>query len=160
MRQDELEGDSAEDRQALSRDAELRILDESSAVATDQVNLNASTDAGGWRGALLLVTVVVFAPVLLYFNLGAIEDVRITAALEAMQESSHAEVQTLLADIEERSRAKPGNVEYLSLLGEYYTAQNEHGQALVVYEQLLLQFPESAEPVSYTHLTLPTILLV
>ena len=145
LRQDELEGDAAEDRQALSRDAELRILDESSAVATDQVNLNASTVAGGWRGALLLVTVVVFAPVLLYFNLGAIEDVRITTALEAMQESSPAEVQTLLADIEERSRAKPGNVEYLSLLGEYYTAQNEHGQALVVYEQLLLQFPESAE---------------
>jgi cytochrome c-type biogenesis protein CcmH len=92
-----------------------------------------------------LVSIVVIVPVLLYFYLGAIEDVRITAALDNMQDASPAEVQSLVADIEVRSNAKPGNVEYLSLLGEYYTAQNEHVQALEIYEQLLQQFPESAE---------------
>ena len=145
LRQVELQNDAADDRQALSRDAELRILDESPGAEAERVLVGAGTVAGRWRGALLLTTVVVIAPVVLYLKLGAIEDVRITAALETMQESTPAEVQALLADIEVRSSAKPGNVEYLSLLGEYYTAQNEHGQALAIYEQLLLQFPESAE---------------
>ena len=145
LRQGELNDVVGEDRQALSRDAELRILDESSGAESEQVLPNGGTFAGGRRGVLLLIAVVVIAPILLYFNLGAIEDVRIADALEGMQDASPAEVQRLLSDIEERSAAKPGNVEYLSLLGEYYTAQNAHVQALEIYEQLLLEFPESAE---------------
>ena len=145
LRQGELNDVVGEDRQALSRDAELRILDESSGAESEQVLPNGGTFAGGRRGVLLLIAVVVIAPILLYFNLGAIEDVRIADALEGMQDASPAEVQRLLNDIEERSAAKPGNVEYLSLLGEYYTAQNAHVQALEIYEQLLLEFPESAE---------------
>lgn len=145
LRQGELNDVVGEDRQALSRDAELRILDESSGAESEQVLPNGGTFAGGRRGVLLLIAVVVIAPILLYFNLGAIEDVRIAEALEGMQDASPAEVQRLLNDIEERSAAKPGNVEYLSLLGEYYTAQNAHVQALKIYEQLLLEFPESAE---------------
>ncbi len=145
LRQGELNDVVGEDRQALSRDAELRILDESSGAESEQVLLNGGTFAGGRRGVLLLIAVVVIAPILLYFNLGAIEDVRIAEALEGMQDASPAEVQRLLSDIEERSAAKPGNVEYLSLLGEYYTAQNAHVRALEIYEQLLLEFPESAE---------------
>ena len=145
LRQGELNDVVGEDRQALSRDAELRILDESSGAESEQVLPNGGTFAGGRRGVLLLIAVVVIAPILLYFNLGAIEDVRIAEALEGMQDASPAEVQRLLNDIEERSAAKPGNVEYLSLLGEYYTAQNAHVQALEIYEQLLLEFPESAE---------------
>lgn len=145
LRQGELSDVVGEDRQALSRDAELRILDESSGAESEQVLPNGGTFAGGRRGALLLIAVVVIAPILLYFNLGAIEDVRIAEALEGMQDASPAEVQRLLNDIEERSAAKPGNVEYLSLLGEYYTAQNAHVRALEIYEQLLLEFPESAE---------------
>ena len=145
LRQGELNDVVGEDRQALSRDAELRILDESSGAESEQVLPNGGTFAGGRRGVLLLIAIVVIAPILLYFNLGAIEDVRIAEALEGMQDASPAEVQRLLNDIEERSAAKPGNVEYLSLLGEYYTAQNAHVQALEIYEQLLLEFPESAE---------------
>lgn len=145
LRQGELSDVVGEDRQALSRDAELRILDESSGAESEQVLPNGGTFAGGRRGVLLLIAVVVIAPILLYFNLGAIEDVRIADALEGMQDASPAEVQRLLSDIEERSAAKPGNVEYLSLLGEYYTAQNAHVRALEIYEQLLLEFPESAE---------------
>ena len=145
LRQGELSDVVGEDRQALSRDAELRILDESSGAESEQVLPNGGTFAGGRRGVLLLIAVVVIAPILLYFNLGAIEDVRIAEALEGMQDASPAEVQRLLSDIEERSAAKPGNVEYLSLLGEYYTAQNAHVRALEIYEQLLLEFPESAE---------------
>ena len=145
LRQGELNDVVGEDRQALSRDAELRILDESSGAESEQVLPNGGTFAGGRRGVLLLIAVVVSAPILLYFNLGAIEDVRIAEALEGMQDASPAEVQRLLNDIEERSAAKPGNVEYLSLLGEYYTAQNAHVRALEIYEQLLLEFPESAE---------------
>lgn len=145
LRQGELNDVVGEDRQALSRDAELRILDESSGAESEQVLPNGGTFAGGRRGVLLLIAVVVIAPILLYFNLGAIEDVRIAEALEGMQDASPAEVQRLLSDIEERSAAKPGNVEYLSLLGEYYTAQNAHVRALEIYEQLLLEFPESAE---------------
>ena len=145
LRQGELNDVVGEDRQALSRDAELRILDESSGAESEQVLPNGGTFAGGRRGVLLLIAVVVIAPILLYFNLGAIEDVRIAEALEGMQDASPAEVQRLLSDIEERSAARPGNVEYLSLLGEYYTAQNAHVRALEIYEQLLLEFPESAE---------------
>lgn len=145
LRQSELENSGLEDQQTLSRDAELRILDETAGPTSEVAAESTGKFAGGTGGALLLVMVVIIVPVLLYWDLGAIEDVRITAALENMQEASPAEVQTLLADIELRSDAKPGNVEYLSLLGEYYTAQNEHVQALEIYEQLLQQFPESAE---------------
>lgn len=145
LRQSELESSGLEEQQTLSRDAELRILDETPEPPSEVAFESTGKFAGGTGGALLLVSIVVIVPVLLYFFLGAIEDVRITAALDNMQDASPAEVQSLVADIEVRSNAKPGNVEYLSLLGEYYTAQNEHVQALEIYEQLLQQFPESAE---------------
>ncbi|MDG0991153.1 MAG: tetratricopeptide repeat protein [Luminiphilus sp.] len=145
LRQSELESSGLEEQQTLSRDAELRILDETPEPPSEVAFESTGKFAGGTGGALLLVSTVVIVPVLLYFFLGAIEDVRITAALDNMQDASPAEVQSLVADIEVRSNAKPGNVEYLSLLGEYYTAQNEHVQALEIYEQLLQQFPESAE---------------
>lgn len=145
LRQSELENSGLEEQQTLSRDAELRILDETPEPPSEVAFESTGKFAGGTGGALLLVSIVVIVPVLLYFFLGAIEDVRITAALDNMQDASPAEVQSLVADIEVRSNAKPGNVEYLSLLGEYYTAQNEHVQALEIYEQLLQQFPESAE---------------
>ena len=145
LRQSKLQDSGLAEQQTLSRDAELRILDETPDPVSEVATESTGKFAGGIAGALLLVMVVVIVPVLLYWDLGAIEDVRITAALENMQDASPAEVQTLLADIELRSDAKPGNVEYLSLLGEYYTAQNEHVQALEIYEQLLQQFPESAE---------------
>ena len=145
LRQSELESSGLEEQQTLSRDAELRILDETPEPPSEVASESTGKFAGGTGGALLLVSIVVIVPVLLYFYLGAIEDVRITAALDNMQDASPAEVQSLVADIEVRSNAKPGNVEYLSLLGEYYTAQNEHVQALEIYEQLLQQFPESAE---------------
>ena len=145
LRQSELESSGLEEQQTLSRDAELRILDETPEPPSEVAFESTGKFAGGTGGALLLVSTVVIVPVLLYFFLGAVEDVRITAALDNMQDASPAEVQSLVADIEVRSNAKPGNVEYLSLLGEYYTAQNEHVQALEIYEQLLQQFPESAE---------------
>ena len=134
LRQSELESSGLEEQQTLSRDAELRILDETPEPPSEVAFESTGKFAGGTGGALLLVSTVVIVPVLLYFFLGAIEDVRITAALDNMQDASPAEVQSLVADIEVRSNAKPGNVEYLSLLGEYYTAQNEHVQALEIYE--------------------------
>ena len=69
LRQVELQNDAADDRQALSRDAELRILDESPGAEAERVLVGAGTVAGRWRGALLLTTVVVIAPVVLYLKL-------------------------------------------------------------------------------------------
>ena len=52
LRQGELNDVVGEDRQALSRDAELRILDESSGAESEQVLPNSGTFAGGRRGVL------------------------------------------------------------------------------------------------------------
>lgn len=146
LRQRELSGEGEAAGEALSLDAELRILDEADESApTPAAAADRNPEQRDWRvlGPVLLLLLVM--PPLLYLRLGAIEDVRIADALANLEEATPSEVEALLVAIEARSELKPDNVEYLSLLGEYYTAQNDHVQALVVYEQLLEAFPESPE---------------
>ena len=146
LRQHELSGDSEIAGEALSLDAELRILDEADdTTAAPAAAADRNPEHRDWRvlGPVLFLLLVM--PPLLYLRLGAIEDVRIADALANLEEATPSQVEALLIAIEARSELKPDNVEYLSLLGEYYTAQNDHVQALVVYEQLLAAFPESPE---------------
>jgi len=144
IRQQELTSEPAENQAQLEFDAELRIIDDGGAEdpvsATDQA-VRPTT----WRLPALLIAVVITLPTVLYWQLGAIEDLRITRALENLEQSSPEGFTALIRDIEARSAARPGNVEYLSLLGEYYTGNNNHQRALESYEALLAQFPQSPE---------------
>lgn len=144
LRQQELASESAAEADALNLDAELRVLDESDAEKSVQNDppLASSRD---WRLVGPVLLVLVLLPPLLYLRLGAMEDVRIAEALANLEEASATEVDALLGAIETRSAARPGNVDYLSLLGEYYTTQNNHTRALSTYEELLELFPESPE---------------
>ena len=144
LRREELAAETGRSAEQLNLEAELRVLDEAAdgplASATGNV-----ANRRDWRvvGPVLLMLVVL--PPLLYLRLGAIEDVRIADALAGLEDATPTEIESLLGAIEARSAARPGNVDYLSLLGEYYTTQNDHTRALATYEQLLEQFPESPE---------------
>ena len=144
LRREELAAETGRSAEQLNLEAELRVLDE----AADGPSASTTGDVAtrrDWRvlGPVLLLLVAL--PPLLYLRLGAIEDVRIADALAGLEDASPTEIQSLLGAIEARSAARPGNVDYLSLLGEYYTTQNDHSRALATYEQLLEQFPESPE---------------
>jgi cytochrome c-type biogenesis protein CcmH len=144
IRRRELAEEPAETQQQLELDAELRLLDEGVVGSAESTEVGTASRSTRWLSAVVVI-VVLLLPTLLYWQLGALEDLRITRALENLEGSSPEAFDALIRDIEARSSARPGNVEYLSLLGEYYTAQNNHLLALETYEALLEQFPQSPE---------------
>jgi len=144
IRRRELAEEPAETQQQLELDAELRLLDEGVVGSAESTEVGTASRPTRWLSAVVVI-VVLLLPTLLYWQLGALEDLRITRALENLEGSSPEAFDALIRDIEARSSARPGNVEYLSLLGEYYTAQNNHLLALETYEALLEQFPQSPE---------------
>ena len=146
------DGDRDAEAQLLT-DAELRVLDDLSPeelerqakILTSEGKVHTQPQRRPLFGLLALMLLLLGLPFFLYHRLGAIEDVQIAQSLASLQSADRAEVERLLAQIEARSERRPGNADYLSLLGEYYTAGEQHGKALAVYEQLLELFPESAE---------------
>lgn len=140
LRQQELQEDSDDD--VLLTDAELRILEELPAETAEAAPGRAS--GAGWI-MLFAALVLALVPLAIYRQVGAIEDVRIAQALDALDGTDIEQIEQLLRDIEARAQDKPGNADYLSLLGQYYTAQERHDDALGVFEQLLELFPENPE---------------
>ena len=144
LRREELAAEAGRTAEQLNLEAELRVLDE----AADDRSFSATAGVANgrdWRVVVPVLLLLVVLPPLLYLRLGAIEDVRIADALAGLEDASPTEIESLLDAIEARSAARPGNVDYLSLLGEYYTGRNDHSKALATYEQLLQQFPQSPE---------------
>ena len=138
LRQSEL-GAESED---LLEEAQLRVVEELEPAA--EVALNNTPMAGGIRAVLMLV-VALIATVWLYGHLGAQPDVDISRRLENIADASPAEVQALVDAIALRVESRPENVDYLSLLGEYYTGSEQSAKALEVYEQLLAIMPENPD---------------
>ena len=152
LRQEELSGAIDQDS-SLITDAELRVLQELSetAEAPDRASVELSAAPGrteprtSRRLMVALALVVLIVPGLVYVQVGALEDVRITNAIAELDESAPEGIDALMAAIEARSRARPDNADYLSLLGQFYTGTENHGAALETYERLLTLYPESAE---------------
>ena len=135
-----------EDGSELLTDAELRVLDETPLNEVGGGDNNTLAGTGKSRPALLAaLAIVALLPFVLYRQLGSIEDVRIADQLRFLESAEPEKLVALLESIEARSQDRPDNADYLSLLGQYYTAGEQHNQALEVYERLLALFPESPE---------------
>jgi len=130
---------------SLRSDAELRVFDELQEGQARDAEGPAAPSRIAWPVGLFLVVVMLTLPPVLYYFLGSYEDVVITEELGALDPSSRDSVEALVESIVKRSKARPANADYHSILGDYYTAQGAHDQALASYEQLLALFPESPE---------------
>ena len=128
LRQRELEGEDA----PLREEAMLRLLEDGEA---NEEMPGIARYALTWQ--LFGVTGMVALVVTLYHALGAWEDVGIAAALEGTGEAEPAEIRALIARIEARAEARPGNRDYSVLLGEYYLSGNDPATALPYYDRLL-----------------------
>jgi cytochrome c-type biogenesis protein CcmH len=129
----------------LRLDAEVRVLDELDVGRASQQGQR-HPEGGLPAGVLgLLVAVVLIAPVVVYEGVGGYRDVQIADKLAALDPTVAGSVEELVRSISDRSAQRPGNADYLAILGDYFTAQGEHAKALERYEQLLTLFPESPE---------------
>jgi cytochrome c-type biogenesis protein CcmH len=129
----------------LRLDAEVRVLDELDVGRASQQGQR-HPEGGLPAGVLgLLVAVVLIAPVVVYEGVGGYRDVQIADKLATLDPTVEGSVEELVRSISDRSAQRPGNADYLAILGDYFTAQGEHAKALERYEQLLTLFPESPE---------------
>ena len=129
----------------LRLDAEVRVLDELDVGRASQQGQR-YPEGGLPAGVLgLLVAVVLIAPVVVYEGVGGYRDVQIADKLATLDPTVEGSVEELVRSISDRSAQRPGNADYLAILGDYFTAQGEHAKALERYEQLLTLFPESPE---------------
>ena len=129
----------------LRLDAELRVLDELDGGRASQQGERHPVGRLPNGVLALLVVVIVIAPVALYEVIGSYRDVLIADKLATLDPTVEGSVEELVRSISDRSAQRPGNADYLAILGDYFTAQSEHAKALERYEQLLTLFPESPE---------------
>jgi len=130
LRQRELAGESEQ----LQQEAALRLIEDG---VVDELPLpgapKAPSKAAQWIGILMLTLSVV----LLYQRLGGWEDVTIARALSDVERAQPAEIIALIARIESRAEARPGNADYALLLGEYYLSGNDPAAASDYFDRLI-----------------------
>ena len=135
---------TAEGNDALDEDARLRLLEDEHRRGPSQV-----TSAQSFPVWILLPLVALLAGVL-YYMLGAVQDVEIAAQLQNLQEDiSPAERASLIASVEARSLQRPENLHYISLLGRYYMGQEQYARAAEFYAALVQAVPEDAQALAY-----------
>ena len=144
LRQAELAEEGAD---ALQDDARLRLLeDEQQAGAVARPAPAATGSFPGW----VLLPVVALLSSLLYYQLGAAPDVLISRQLQALENSDDpAQTAALIDAIRDRVDQRPGNLDYVALLGRYYMGQQEYAQAAATYAELARQAPEDAYALAY-----------
>ena len=94
---------------------------------------------------MALAGAIVLATIALYDRLGAYEDVQITRAIASLSEATPNDVTALIERIEARSAARPTNLDYQSLLGEYYVATGNAAGALERFELILTEAPNAPD---------------
>lgn len=137
LRQAELARDGVEE---LEEDARLRLLeDEQQALPPPE-----AADSRSFRAWLLLPVVALLASGL-YYRLGAAPDVLISRQLQSLTEDSTPEqMQALMAAVEARAAERPGNLDYIALLGRYYMGQQNYARAAETYAELAREIPDDA----------------
>lgn len=137
LRQAELARDGVEE---LEEDARLRLLeDEQQALPPPE-----AADSRSFRAWLLLPLVALLASGL-YYRLGAAPDVLISRQLQSLTEDSTPEqMQALMAAVEARAAERPGNLDYIALLGRYYMGQQNYARAAETYAELAREIPDDA----------------
>ena len=144
LRQAELAEEGAD---ALQDDARLRLLeDEQQAGAVARPAPAATGSFPGW----VLLPVVALLSSVLYYQLGAAPDVLISRQLQALENSDDpAQTAALIDAIQDRVDQRPGNLDYVALLGRYYMGQQDYAQAAATYAELARQAPEDAYALAY-----------
>ena len=127
----------------LLADAELRVWDDQDASLAP---VDAARPASSSRLLQIASLLGVFAAsFVLYQTLGAEEDVLITRQLATLEQATPADVERLIERIQIRSEARPANLDYQSLLGEYRLAAGEAAKALEHFEAILLEAPKAPD---------------
>lgn len=151
-----LEGETVDDWLAVRRtetsderllsDAQLRVWDDKETENNSQVMAVGVTSASSRPGyQVALAGLIVLATIVLYDRLGAYEDVQITRSIASLDEATPTDVTALIARIEARSAERPGNLDYQSLLGEYYVATGNASGALERFEAILAEAPNAPD---------------
>ena len=130
LRQSELESEP----DALREEAALRLIEDGTENESHHAVV-APRYSG--RGQTLAVIGLAVTVVVLYWQLGAWEDVQIAEQLSRLEQSEPEEVLALIDRMTERAEARPQNADYALLLGEYYLSGNEPAQALRYYDRLI-----------------------
>ena len=151
-----LEGETVDDWLAVRRmetsdelllsDAQLRVWDDKETDNNAQAKVDVITSASSRPGyQVALAGLIVLATIVLYDRLGAYEDVQITRSIASLDEATPTDVTALIARIEARSAERPGNLDYQSLLGEYYVATGNAAGALERFEAILAEAPNAPD---------------
>ncbi|EHQ57457.1 cytochrome c biogenesis factor [gamma proteobacterium HIMB55] len=151
-----LEGETVDDWLAVRRtetsdelllsDAQLRVWDDKETENSAQAKADSITSASSRPGyQVALAGLIVLATIVLYDRLGAYEDVQITRSIASLDEATPTDVTALIARIEARSVERPGNLDYQSLLGEYYVATGNAAGALERFEAILAEAPNAPD---------------
>ena len=151
-----LEGETVDDWLAVRRmetsdelllsDAQLRVWDDKETESDALAKRNAVTVASSRPGyQIALAGLIVLATIVLYDRLGGYEDVQITRSIASLDEATPTDVTALIARIEARSAERPGNLDYQSLLGEYYVATGNAAGALERFEAILAEAPNAPD---------------
>lgn len=151
-----LEGETVDDWLAVRRmetsdelllsDAQLRVWDDKETENNAHVKAAGITSASSRPGyQVALAGLIVLATIVLYDRLGAYEDVQITRSIASLDEATPTDVTALIARIEARSAERPGNLDYQSLLGEYYVATGNAAGALERFEAILAEAPNAPD---------------
>lgn len=148
----QLEGDSLDDWLAVRKtetddaellsDAQLRVWDDKDSEQAAQM---IEGGASSWRYQIMLVLALIAATLAIYDRLGAYEDVQITRAIVDLGAASPEDVTELVTRIEQRSGERPKNLDYRSLLGEYYISTGRASEALENFEAILEEAPEAPD---------------
>ena len=148
----QLEGDSVDDWLAVRKteiddhellsDAQVRVWDDKDSQQAAQM---VEGGAYSWRYQIYLVIALIAATSLIYDRLGAYEDVQITRAIGDLGAVSPEQITELVARIEQRSNERPKNLDYRSLLGEYYISIGRASEALENFEAILEETPEAPD---------------
>ncbi len=138
LRQAELAREGAD---SLQDDARLRLLEDEQQARGQAAPVAERQSFPLW---LLLPLVAVLSSGL-YYLLGAAPDVMISRQLASLEgESSPARMEALLAEVEQRSAQRPGNLDYVALLGRFYMGREEYTRAAQAYAELAREYPEDA----------------
>ena len=148
----QLEGDSLDDWLTVRKtetddaellsDAQLRVWDDKDSEQAAQI---IEGGASSWRYQIVLVIALIAATLAIYDRLGAYEDVQITRAIVDLGAASPEDVTELVTRIEQRSSERPKNLDYRSLLGEYYISTGRASEALENFEAILEEAPEAPD---------------
>ncbi len=136
---------------SLVEDARLRLLEdaEQSDALCGAAAAPAEDDSGRFRAWILLPVVIAFSTVI-YFLLGAAPDVVITRQLNSLgEQTTPAQFESLVAEIERRSAQRPENLEYTVLLGRFAMEQQDYASAANYFDTLAAAAPGDATALAY-----------